>query len=75
MEVLRPTRHIELWLGKEDTRIQTYCMICRDRLVGIHQRIVAIVPDGMIELDFLSLPIDVHCKKCNTIYHIKNVIG
>lgn len=68
------SRHIELWLGKEDTRVQTYCIICRDRLVGIQQRIIAIIPDGMIDLEFLSPPIDVHCRKCNTTYHIKNVI-
>lgn len=75
MEVLRPTRHIELWLGRETTRTQIYCPICRSRLVGIQQSIIAIVPDGMVELEFLSPPIDIHCKKCNTMYHIKNVVG
>ena len=73
MAVLKPTRHIELWLGKEDTRIQLYCMVCRARLVGVHQRIVAIVPEGMTKLKFLSPPIDIQCK-CGTTYHIKNVV-
>ena len=62
-----------MWLGQEDVRLQTYCMVCRDRLVGIHQRIIAVIPEGMIELQFLSPPVDVSCK-CGTIYHIKNVI-
>ncbi len=71
---LNPVRHIELWLWKEDTRLQTYCIICRERLVGIHQRIVVIAPEGMGKLKFLSPPIEHTCPKCGTVYHIKNVI-
>jgi len=73
MEVLK-TRHIELWLWQEDDRLQTFCIICRDRLVGIQQRIVMIAPPGMGDLVFLSPPVDHTCLKCGTIYHIKNVI-
>jgi len=68
-------RHIELWLGsEEEDYTQIYCIICRGRLVGVHQRIIAIMPVGMMDVEFLSPPIQHLCKKCNTTYHIKNVI-